>query len=659
MNQQAQRFLRERGRLATATAAMLAVTAAAAPASSARDAAPTTITVSNDRYVTSDGKRVGAIPESIVGANQRWPDDGKGIWDPGRDAPAPGIVELSKQTGLHTLRYPGGTVANMFDFTRAIGPQDQRGCQTSAGFANGRFVAVDSRFGPDENERLADDIGGDTLVMVPSIGRTAADAADYVEYLNSPADGTHTNPGGGVDWAEVRARNGHPAPYGIRHWEFGNEPYLAGQHYWMSDDETTRLGQFIDGGWQHQTAQDPQYQDNDGLFTGCDLLHRQTGSGAANQQYRVRFGPIALPGDGPAAEPVVKVGGALWQRVDSFAGQAPVAHVYTVGKAAGTVRFGDGTHGAVPPAGASLSIDYTSGHHDGYVAYRDAMRKVDPSIEVCSGWGRPAFAKAMGTRAYDCLGTHSYSTPAPDGTLTRYGNLQAATADRDKELRDLRDRMAHYFPDTARRPKLLVTEYGTIGVAAPQYEARLAHVLYLAAMVAGQLENDVRVSINSNTADLPNEDGTPDVQNLFGSPPEFVRTGRAEMLSMYASMAGGHLVTTSMTGNPVLPAPAGDYPALRAVTSCDGQATRMVVVNRDAEHGLPADVKLPGPIAGPVTVSTLNGPSVDALNFPGQAPEISTRTVREHAQAGSLRHTFEPHSVTLLEFPGGGKACAS
>ncbi|MFD1539439.1 hypothetical protein, partial [Nonomuraea guangzhouensis] len=43
--------------------------------------AATRITVSQERYVTTDGRPVGEVPAAIVGANQRWPDDGKGIWN--------------------------------------------------------------------------------------------------------------------------------------------------------------------------------------------------------------------------------------------------------------------------------------------------------------------------------------------------------------------------------------------------------------------------------------------------------------------------------------------------------------------------------------------------------------------------------------------------
>ena len=54
-----------------------------------------------------------------------------------------------------------------------------------------------------------------------SLGRgNAQDAADLIEYLNAQVG---TNPNGGIDWAKVRADNGHPQPYNVRYFEIGNE----------------------------------------------------------------------------------------------------------------------------------------------------------------------------------------------------------------------------------------------------------------------------------------------------------------------------------------------------------------------------------------------------------------------------------------------------
>lgn len=49
------------------------------------------------------------------------------------------------------------------------------------------------------------------------------DAADLVEYLNAPCDGS--NPNGGTDWAGRRRDNGHPEPYNVIYFEVGNEEW--------------------------------------------------------------------------------------------------------------------------------------------------------------------------------------------------------------------------------------------------------------------------------------------------------------------------------------------------------------------------------------------------------------------------------------------------
>jgi alpha-N-arabinofuranosidase len=51
-------------------------------------------------------------------------------------------------------------------------------------------------------------------------GKTPADAAAEVEYFNG---GSQTH------WGKVRAQNGHPAPYGVKYWQIGNE--VGGPQY--------------------------------------------------------------------------------------------------------------------------------------------------------------------------------------------------------------------------------------------------------------------------------------------------------------------------------------------------------------------------------------------------------------------------------------------
>lgn len=643
---------------------LLAGTTAVPPASAVEEPR---IEVGTTSLQMADGDHPAPVPAEIVGANHRWPDDGKGMWDPSSDTAVGGIDDLARRTGLASVRYPGGTVANFFDFTRAVGPQEQRGCQTSGGFANGLFAPTDSRYGPEEQETSVESVGATTMIMVPSMNRTAADAADYVEYMNSPADGSAGNPNGGTDWAEVRAANGHREPYGIEVWEYGNEPYLANQRYWRAQDLPTRVAQFIEGGWVRQTVDSAPYEDNDGLFSGCDLATRQQGDGEPDQAYRVRYAPIALPGDevgaqgvgdGPVAAPVLRVAGQVWKLVDDLSAAGPDDAVYAVDQAAGEVRFGDGRHGRVPPAGAELSIEYTSGVHEGFLAYRDAMVEVDPTIEVCAGWGKVEFIEAMGSRPYDCLGVHSYTTPPADGSPLRYDSLQAGAATKSRELADFRRRLGTLFPEAEQRPELIVTEYGTLNAPFPQFGAMLAHNLYMADLLAGQLENDVRVAISSNLNGLgPDDPARRSYGELFGVSPEFVWTGRAQVLRLYSEMVGSTVVETTVTG-PERGQPGRRYPTLRVVAACRGARSQVVVVNRDPDDAVVATVDLAGARGRQVVVaSTLTGPSPSSYNTETDSP-VRTSTTR-HATAGpSFRHSFAPASVTLLEVTGAGRgAC--
>jgi alpha-L-arabinofuranosidase len=126
--------------------------------------------------------------------------------------------------------YPGvGVITHDFHWKRLIGPLAERSDPTPRESNYDTPLAL--RFGPDEYGRLVEEFRTRTgrqvagSIQVNVVNASAEDAADWVEYMNAPNNGS--NPGGGVDWAARRAANGHPAPYGIRYWEFGNEPHFT------------------------------------------------------------------------------------------------------------------------------------------------------------------------------------------------------------------------------------------------------------------------------------------------------------------------------------------------------------------------------------------------------------------------------------------------
>lgn len=154
----------------------------------------------------------------------------------------PGIQSLFGDFPMSTLRYPANAVSFGFNWKDAVGPAAQRKPQNIIGIG----PAQPLKFGFDEFIAMAKSHGtepGDIQIMVTIYSKASAgltslqaaaaiddpalSAADWVEYANAPNNGS--NWGGGIDWAAKRDTNGHPAPYGIKIWNLGNEPWAPGE----------------------------------------------------------------------------------------------------------------------------------------------------------------------------------------------------------------------------------------------------------------------------------------------------------------------------------------------------------------------------------------------------------------------------------------------
>ena len=135
----------------------------------------------------------------------RFTNFGAGVWDPLLKKPNAVLVDLAKKIKVSVLRFPGGCGTHHYDWKKAIGPVEKRPMY---------------KFGIDEFMELCRAIGAKPIITLSYFTGTCQDLADLVEYLNAPLG---TNPNGGVAWAEVRAKNGHPEPYGVKWFEFGNE----------------------------------------------------------------------------------------------------------------------------------------------------------------------------------------------------------------------------------------------------------------------------------------------------------------------------------------------------------------------------------------------------------------------------------------------------
>ena len=126
---------------------------------------------------------------------------GTGFWDDQALRPVPFVVARMQEIGLSVLRYPGGSLANTYDWHKAVGPVAARG---------------EWHFGIDEYIATCRAIGAEPQFIVSDYTGTPKDAGDLVEYLNTSAVPGHS-------WAMLRAKGGHVQPYGVRWFELGNE----------------------------------------------------------------------------------------------------------------------------------------------------------------------------------------------------------------------------------------------------------------------------------------------------------------------------------------------------------------------------------------------------------------------------------------------------
>ncbi|TDE00199.1 hypothetical protein [Jiangella asiatica] len=627
----------------------------------AGDPAPLTATIAVDA-----GKPTKPVNVTLMGANHRYSFDGYGMWHVpgggGTPFPDPIVVEGTDRAGVKLVRYPGGTLANLFEWKRAIGPLEDRSCQVDSRRAN--RSPLESNYGPDEHEEYveASSLDPDTgqpranpvesQIMVPFHRGTPEDAADWVEYMNAPVG---TNPNGGTAWADVRAENGHADPHDVTYWEVGNEPDRPNQRYWMSEDDAAAMDEYILGGTTQQVDQL--------VGTRCD--HRSSAAasdGSAHQTFTVHYPPVVPDSEtiqvGQSGDPDSWV---TWTGVADLATAGPDDQVYEFDPASGTILFGDGTNGQIPPQGRDIRATYGSGPHAGYPAYYAAMKAVDPDIEVCAAWGTAEFVarmEALGHESdYDCLSVHPYVNFGRDfGTQAWESARQAHDQHMVGELasRDAVIALNGAIRDGTTRTDvgIALSEYGAIGGPPPtdpqfpQWTASMTHALYMASQMLRFHNLGVEIVEGGALTDTT-------LRGVFGAAPDFVYSAEAAVRQAIRPLAlgGGDVVPHSTTGNPTITSADGSYQALVVGTSVRNDGALVIaVVNRHPTQ----------PVEGTVTYQGFTGSgsyqarevapgSFTAFNT-AQQPEAVALSVTSESNggSGSLTYRFAPHSVTVL-----------
>ncbi len=580
-----------------------------------------------------------AVHRQVLGVNLDYFHDGQHVWDARKDRPVSRVVHALHRTDVQLIRYPGGIAANLFDWKKAVGAH--RGCQVDGRKQPGGFRAftTGNSYGPDENEMLARSAGAGVALMVPFVTGSPSDAADWVEYMDSPAN-TPANPNGGIDWAQRRAVNGHPGPYHVQRWEIGNEQRLPQQRYWMSGDSAVALHQYIHGA-------SPVIADE---RLGKDCRHPTAGTrsnGASGQVFDVLYPPVA------SGSADVLVNGHPWAATPNIARSQRGAHVYQLLPRSGQVVFGNHTHGAVPRRGAVVEATYRTVHAGVFTIMR-AMHAVDPSIQTCVSWGLKSFVKAAGGHRYDCFSAHAYTHFKRDGHQVWASRLEGH--DRHMLGADNQRRVvASLKRDLPAHVRLPLTEFGSLWGDSnryPSWPASMTRALYMATEWIDWLELDIPWATGGVL-------GSGNLRGLLGPSPGFTVSAEAVTRTAVAPLfdAGGHRLRAVVRRNPVRDPnlSAGTYRGLKVVATHgrDG-AMYLLVVNRLPLRGdaVRTELKLAGFTSrGRATVRRVSGSSFHDWNRPGKKATVH---LAHHVLAigrHRFRVTFPAHSISLLRIP--------
>ncbi|MEU2286676.1 alpha-N-arabinofuranosidase [Streptomyces sp. NPDC013178] len=168
-----------------------------------------------------------------------------GIYEPGhRHADEDGlrrdVLDLVRELGVTSVRYPGGNFVSGFRWEDSVGPVADRPTRLDLAWHSTETNA----FGLHEFHRWAEKAGVEPMMAVNLGTRGVAEALDLLEYCNHP---------GGTAWSDQRIKNGAPDPFGIRMWCLGNEmdgPWQTGHktaaEYGRIAAETARAMRMID-----------------------------------------------------------------------------------------------------------------------------------------------------------------------------------------------------------------------------------------------------------------------------------------------------------------------------------------------------------------------------------------------------------------------------
>ncbi|MCB5894523.1 InlB B-repeat-containing protein [[Ruminococcus] torques] len=642
----------------------------------------------------SPTKEERSIDRGTIGINHRYAFNGYGSFDSTTMKMKDEFTELYKDAGFGSIRYPGGTISNLFRWKDTIGDKEDRVNQIHGFYNNPNQGGIAPNFGLTEVADFAyrDDVQSE-IVYVYGFGRgSAQDAADLVEYLNAPAG---SNPGGGVAWADIRKENGHAEPYNVRYFEIGNENNQPGtdgttsQQYWMIGTQDAEKA-YVEGGVASFTKQYAVKKDDWNKAASVS-------DGTANQVRYMRYAnPNPMTGkDGKtlvenfeavqkgSVEVWVGTDGEgnnhKWEVVESLDNAGANDQKVTIDYRDGSIHFGDGTHGKIPAKGQQIYVTYKV-KRDGFVAVSKAMKDMTAEINeinaksgsaekascyVYSSWETKGFIDKMAAGNwndyYDGLTIHPYcGDPGAD---------QDKGAFYDSAMRLAENvgiqKVKNYVNMLPQGKVPVISEYGIFRSTSPLLRSQ-THAVYIAKVLmeyvrlgSPYIQKHCLVDWYSSGADSLG----PTQQAVIQAVPQtganqgtgegnfrFFSTPSAKVFELFSNSfaKGTKVVGTEFEHVETL---ANGTKAYSAIASKGDDGTLYVtVVNTDRENDKKLRVKVEGvDLTGKtVEVQTLAGESFVDENSLAEPDKVTIENSTVTAEGTDLELTAKAHSVMSI-----------